>query len=42
MSENVNIIDSLDKVIERAYDVMGKVLTTKTRKALPDKSFCFL
>lgn len=40
MSENVNVIDSLDKVIEKAYDVMGKVLTTKTRKALPDKVFC--
>jgi hypothetical protein len=40
MSENINVIDSLDKVIEKAYDVMGKKLTTKTRKALPDKSFC--
>ena len=40
MSKDTNVIDSLDKVIEKAYDVMGKKLTTKTRKALPDKVFC--
>lgn len=33
-------IDILDKLIENAYNVMGKKLTTKTRKALPDKVFC--
>jgi hypothetical protein len=42
MSENVNVIDSLDKVIEKAYDVMGKTLTTKQRKALKSGTFCFL
>ena len=40
MSENVNIIDSLDKVIEKAYDVMGKKLTTKQRKALKPETYC--
>lgn len=33
-------IDTLDKLIENAYDVMGKKLTTKKRKALKGGSFC--
>lgn len=36
-SEKVN---ALDTIIENAYVAMGKKLTTKTRKALPDKVFC--
>ena len=40
MSENVNVIDSLDKVIEKAYDVMGKALTTKERKKMKKSTFC--
>lgn len=33
--------NTLDKLIENAYEAIeGKVLTTKTRKALPDSVFC--
>lgn len=32
--------NALDKLIERAYEVIGKKLTTKTRKALPAGVFC--
>lgn len=32
--------NTFDELVEKAYDVMGKVLTTKTRKALPDSVFC--
>lgn len=40
MGENTNVIDSLDKVIEKAYDVMGKALTTKERKKMKKSTFC--
>lgn len=30
----------LDDLIEEANKVMGKALTTKTRKKLPDSVFC--
>jgi hypothetical protein len=42
MSKNTNVIDSLDKVIEKAYDVMGKKLTTEDRKKMKKSVFCFL
>lgn len=32
--------NALDKLVERAYEVMGKKLTTKDRKAMKKSTFC--
>ena len=37
---NSNALNALDRLIEKAYKVMGKKLTTKTRKKLPASVFC--
>lgn len=40
MKKEYSALSALDILIEKANEVMGKTLTTKDRKKLPDSSYC--